>query len=102
MAGARLKASEREFFATLERVVYGNQFSDERAQLIQRLVPGATSAELVLDREALTRMVEPRLRPYTDANELQSLNAEDRRLVQNAFHYVCYHHHVPQLDDLIA
>ena len=102
MAGARLKASEREFLAALERVVYGNPFSDERAQLIQRLVPGATSAELVVDQEALRRMVEPRLRPYTDANELQRLNSEERLLVQNAFHYVCYHHHIPQLDDLIA
>ena len=102
MAGARLKASEREFFVALGRVVYGNPFSDERAQVIQRLVPGATSAELVLDQEALRRMVEPRLRPYTDANELQRLNSEDRLHVQNAFLYVCYHHHLPQIDDLIA
>jgi DNA-binding NtrC family response regulator len=102
LASARLTASEREFFAALERVVYGNPFSDERAQLIQRLVPGATSAELVLDQEALRRMVEPRLRPYGDAGELQSLSAEDRRLVQNAFLYVCYHRHLPQVDDLIA
>ena len=102
MADTRLKPSEREFFAALERVVYGNQFSDKRAQLIQRLVPGATSAELVLDQEALRRMVEPRLRPYTDVSELQRLNAEDHRLVLNAFHYVCYHRHIPQLDDLIA
>ena len=102
MAGARLKASEREFFAALERVIYSNPFSDERAQLIRRLVPGATSEELVLDQEALRRMVEPRLRPYTDANELQRLHAEDRRHVQIAFLYVCYHHHLPQIDDLIA
>jgi hypothetical protein len=102
MAGARLKASEREFFVALGRVVYGNPFSQERAQVIQRLVPGATSEELALDQEALRRMVEPRLRPYADAGELQRLNAEDRLQVQNAFLYVCYHHHVPQLDDLIA
>ena len=53
----------------LARVVYGNPFSDERAQVIQRLVPGATSEELAFDQEALRRMVEPRLRPYTDADE---------------------------------
>ena len=93
MAGTRLKASEREFFVALGRVIYGNPFSDERAQVIQRLVPGASSAELVLDQEALRRMVEPRLHPYTDASELQRLNAEDRGHVQNAFLYVCYHHH---------
>lgn len=102
MAGTRSKASEREFFAALERVIYVNPFSDERAKVIQRLVPGATPAELVLDHEALRRMVEPRLRPYTDADEFQRLNAEDRRHVQNAFLYVCYHRHLPQIDDLIA
>jgi len=102
MAGTRLKAPEREFFAALERVIYVNPFSDERAHVIERLVPGATSAELVLDQEALRRMVEPRLRPYSDANELQRLNAEDRRKVLHGFLYVCYHHHLPPIDDLIA
>ena len=101
MASARLKASDREFFAALERVIYVNPFSDERARVIQRLVPGATSAELVLDQEALRRMVEPRLRPFADAAELQRLDAGDRGLVQNAFLYVCYHHHLPQIDELI-
>src|SRR5437868_2554527 len=90
MAAARLQASEREFFTALERVIYVNPFSDERAQVVQRLVPGATRAELALDEEALRRLVEPRLRPYADATELQRLNAADRRQVQNAFLYVCY------------
>ena len=102
MADTRLKPSEREFFVALGRVVYGNPWSDERAKVIQRLVPSATSAELVADQEALRRMVEPRLRPYSDVNELQRLNAEDRRHVQNAFLYVCYHHHLPQFGDLIV
>ena len=102
MASARLKASEREFFAALERVTYVNPFSDERTQVVQRLVPGSTTAQLALDQEALRRMVEPRLRPYTDAGELQRLNTEDRRHVQNAFLYVCYHRHLPQVDDLIT
>ncbi len=47
-------------------------------------------------------MVEPRVRRYTDANEFQRLNAEDRRQVQKGFLYVCYHRHVPPLDELIA
>ena len=102
MPGSRLKPAEREFFAALQQVVYGNPFSDERAQVIQRLVPGATSAELTRDREALPRMVESRLRTYAGAEALQRLATEDRLLVLNAFHYVCYHRHVPQLNDLIA
>lgn len=102
MGSSPLKAAEREFFVALDRVVYGNPFSDERARLIQMLVPGATNEELVLDREALTRMVEPRLRAFSDPAELQRLSAEDRRQVQSAFLYVCYHRHVPPLDELIA
>ena len=102
MVGARLKGPEREFFAALERVVYGNPFSDERERMIQRLVPAATREELALDPEILRKIVEPRLIPYADAGERQRLNAEDRRQVQTAFLYVCYHHHLPQIDDLIA
>jgi DNA-binding NtrC family response regulator len=102
MAGARLKASEREFFAALERVIYVNPFSDERARLIQQLVPGATSTQLAVDREALARLVEPRLRAYANTNEAGRMSDEDRLHVQNGFLYVCYHRHVPQVDDLIA
>jgi len=102
MPDTRLKASEREFFASLERVVYGNPFSDEREQTIQRLVPGATSGQLARDREALPRLVAPRLREHATAADVQRLAEEDRRLVRVGFLYVCYHHHVPQLDELIA
>ena len=101
MGATRLQAADREFLVALHRVVYGNPFSDERAQLIQRLVPGASSAQLAADREALPRIVEPRLSAFADG-DVQRLNADDRRLVQNAFVYVCYHHHVPQLDEHIA
>ena len=101
MNAARLKGSEREFFSALDRVVYGNPFSDERDRLIQRLAPGASSAELLRDREALPRMVEPRLRPY-DTERQRQLDADDLRLVRTGFLYVCYHHHVPPIDELIA
>ena len=66
MAGPRLSATEREFFTTLDRVVYGNPFSTERARLIQKLVPDASPEDLALDREALARKVEPRLRSWRD------------------------------------
>ena len=101
MSGARLGPSERQFFALLDRVVYGNPFSDERAQLIQQLVPGATKQELILEREMLARLVEPRLRPYSGPAGLNRLSASDRRLVESGFLYVCYHHHVPRIDELI-
>jgi sigma-54 specific flagellar transcriptional regulator A len=102
MAGIRLQASEREFFTALDNVVYGNPFSDEREALIHRLVPGATSEELARDREALARLVTPRLRAYSAVADVQRLDEDDRRLVQTAFFYVCYHRHVPLLDELIA
>jgi hypothetical protein len=102
MASTQLGVAEREFFTALDHIVYGNPFSDERARLIQTLVPGASREQLLRDREALARTVEPRLRAYADPAQLQRLNAEDRRQVQSAFLYVCYQRHVPPIDELIA
>jgi len=102
MASTRLTSAEREFFAALDEVVYGNPFSDEREKLIQQLVPGATLAELNRDQEALRRLVELRLGPYQSLADLQRLVDEDLQLVQAAFLYVCYHRHIPPLDELIA
>ena len=102
MPSARLQPVEREFFAALDDVVYGNPFSDERAQLIQRLVPGATAAQLVRDQDALRRLVEPRLSSYATPADLERLDESDRKLLLSAFLYVCYHHHVSALDELIA
>lgn len=102
MAEAGLKAGEREFFSALDRVVYGNPFSDERTELVRRLVPGATNATLVADREALARLVQPWLQRFSDATVLAQLGTEDRRLVHSGFLYVCYHHHVPPIDEWIA
>jgi sigma-54 specific flagellar transcriptional regulator A len=102
MASARLQSSEREFLSALDRIVYGNPFSDEREQVVQRLVPGSSGQEIGPDREALTRKVEPVLRAYADVDKLNRLDAEDRRWVQSAFLYVCYHRHVPQIDELIS
>ncbi len=101
MARLGLKDSERAFFAALDRVVYGNPFSEERAAIIQRLLPGESVAHLMRDREALARLVEPRLRPYTEPTALRLLSPQDQRLVQSGFLYVCYHHHVPPIDALI-
>jgi transcriptional regulator with AAA-type ATPase domain len=88
---------ERAFLAALADVVFGNPFSPARAQLIVRLAPQATPGDLTHDREALVRMVEPRLRQWRE----RQLNEEERRLVEPALLYVCYHRHVPQIDALI-
>jgi transcriptional regulator with AAA-type ATPase domain len=101
MTDARLKTADREFFSALDRVVYGNPFSDQRADLVQRLVPNATQEDLVVDREALARLVLPRLRAFSDSTELSRMGTEDRRLVQSGFLYVCYHRHVDPIDKLI-
>jgi hypothetical protein len=102
MAEARLKASEREFLVALDNVVYGNPYSDERQQVMQRLVPGATSEELARDEDALPRLVAPRASAFSGPGELQRLVPEDRRLVQTAFLYLCYHRHLPPIDSLIS
>jgi hypothetical protein len=101
MGAARLSAAEREFLDALGRVVYGNPFSDERKELIGRLLARAGVDPAEPPREALASVVEPRLRPYRDAAVLAALEGRDRRLVDTAFLYVCYQRHVPALDALI-
>src|SRR5213595_846090 len=97
MPQARLTAADREFFAALADVVFGNPFTPQRAELILRLVPGASLGDLTRDREALPRVVAPRLQRLQD----QHLGEEERRLLEAALWYVCYHRAVPQLDALI-
>jgi len=98
-----LTAREREFFAILGDVVFGNPFNAQRAELILRLAPGAKPGDLTIDREALARVVAPKLAPFMQegATGLQRLSAEDRRLVEPALLYVGYHRCVPHLDALI-
>jgi sigma-54 dependent transcriptional regulator, flagellar regulatory protein len=91
-------ASEREFFAALADVVFGNPFSPQRAELIVRLAPGAKLGDLTQDPEALARLVAPRLAPWLATRDL---GAEDRRLLEPALLYVCYHRHVDRIDALI-
>ena len=66
MPQARLAAADREFFAALADVVFGNPFTPQRAELILRLVPGASLGDLTRDREALPRVVAPRLQRLQD------------------------------------
>jgi hypothetical protein len=101
MPGTRLQPSEREFFATLDDVVYGNPFSDEREKAILRLVPGprprtwrATQVRCADGRAALRRV------PH--ASDAGAPGREGPRAHALAFLYVCYHHHVAALDELIA
>jgi sigma-54 specific flagellar transcriptional regulator A len=101
MSKSQLNDEARAFFAALDRVVYGNPFSEERAAVIQRLLPGEDTAHLMQDREALARLVEPRLQPFDDPATLRRLSDADRRLVESGFLYVCYHHHVPPIDAII-
>ena len=100
---SRLRGGDREFFAALGDVVFGNPFSAQRAAAITRMAPGALFGDLTRDREALARVVEPRLEPLLrdGAPALQRLGVEDRRLLELAFLYVCYHRYVPQIDALI-
>jgi transcriptional regulator with AAA-type ATPase domain len=86
---------DREFFAALGDVVFGNPFSPERAALIARLAPGAKPGDLTQDREALARLVAPRLEPHLRRKDLSQ---EDRRLLEPALLYVGYHRCVPELD----
>jgi transcriptional regulator with AAA-type ATPase domain len=103
MPPARIAASDREFLADVARVVYGNPFSAARAALIVRLAPGAIPGDLTTDPQALYRVVWPRVEPLVRAGTaaIAALSEEDRRLVEPAFLYVCFHRAVLQLDALI-
>src|SRR6266699_1158324 len=79
MSDARLTAADREFFAVLGEVAFLNPFSAARAELIVRLAPDARLGDLTADREALARVVVPRLAPLMREGALRRRSAEDRR-----------------------
>ena len=85
-----MSASDAQFFAALGEVVFGNPFSPERAALVARLAPGTKPGDLTQDREALARLVAPRLE--------KSWSAAERPLIEPALLYVTYHRYVPQID----
>jgi transcriptional regulator with AAA-type ATPase domain len=96
-------ALDREFFRALADVVFGNPFTPTRDQLIVRLAPGAPAGDLISDREALARVVRPRLEALlgNGGAGLRRLSAEERQIVAPALLYVGYHRAVPHLDALI-
>jgi len=103
MPKSKLNSSDRDFFSALGNVVFGNPFSAQRDELIVRLAPGAKAGDLTNDREALARVVGPRLGPWLREGmpAVNELSADDRKLLEPAVLYVCYHRYVPQLDNLI-
>ena len=100
MSNHRLDPSDREFFAALADVVFGNPFTPQRDELIVRLAPGAPRGDLTTHREALARVVGPRLKPWLQegAAALQRMHADDRRVLEPPLLYVAYHRCVPQID----
>jgi MoxR-like ATPase len=103
MSKLKVSAADREFFSTLAGVVYGNPFSTRRAELIARLFGDQTPGDPITDRESLSRLVGPRLAPYMRGGipDVGSLAEAERRVLEPAFLYVCYHRAVPQIDALI-
>jgi transcriptional regulator with AAA-type ATPase domain len=98
-----LTEADREFFGALGDVVFGNPFSARRDRVIVRLAPDAPLGDLTSDREALARVVEPRLGPWLrdGAEAWLRLGADDRRLLESGLLYVSYHRYVPPIDALI-
>jgi len=96
MASEELEASDRGFLSALADVVFGNPYTAQRAELIQRLAPGAVPT----NREALAKVVVARLGDVLRQAPavVQRLPSEDRALVETALLYVTYHRHVPQID----
>ncbi|HVY05188.1 MAG TPA: sigma 54-interacting transcriptional regulator [Burkholderiales bacterium] len=103
MSSAKLKSTDREFLSLIGGVVFGNPFSEARDRLIVQLAPGAIPGDLTTDREALARVVGPRIQPWLQNGHLltRGLSAQDRALLEPAVLYVCYHRYVSQLDAMI-
>src|SRR6185436_3216604 len=93
----RFTPKEREFLAGLGDVVFGNPYTPERAALIRRLAPNAPE-DLAEDREALARVVAPKVQPFLREGVLAGVSQSERQLLEPALLYVVYHRHVPQLD----
>src|SRR5581483_3429426 len=93
-----LSGAERDFLQALSGVVFGNPFTPERMALIRRLAPEAPG-DLTSDREALVRVVTPKVAPLV--REAPRLSGDDRQLLEAALLYVTYHRYVPQLDEHI-
>jgi len=93
-----MSPDDQQFFEALADVSFGNPFSPKRAALIVRLAPGATLGDLTRDREALARLVTPRLAPWIAK---KTLSSDERRLIEPALLYVAYHRCVPHIDALI-
>ena len=96
-------ALDQEFFGALADVVFGNPFTPRRDQLILRLAPGASAADVFSDPEALARVVQPKLEPLLREGRraLTRLSGEERQLVVPALLYVNYHRAIPHFDGLI-
>jgi len=96
MGTPRLDSGQREFLASVASVVFGNPYTAERVALIRRLAPEAP-ARLANDREALARVVAPKLKSLLAAG-WAAFGEEDRSLLEPAFLYVTYQRFVPQID----
>src|SRR2546425_7705567 len=93
MSKSRLTRGDREFFAALDKIVFGNPFSGERAQKIARLVPDVPFGDLDINQEPLARVVERRLEPLLrgGAPALQRLERSEEHTseLQSLAYLVC-------------
>jgi two-component system, NtrC family, response regulator HydG len=103
MSATGFSASDREFFAGVADVVFGNLYSLRRAELIVRLAPGARLGDLNAQPNPLEQAVAAHLAPLLadGGAALARLGDADRDVVEPALLYACYHRFVPQLDALI-
>src|SRR3982751_6718719 len=95
MVSETLRPADRDFLRPLSDGGFGNPFTAQRMALIRRLAPEAPG-DLTSDREALARVVAPKVAPFL--RELPKVGAEDRQLGGSALLSVAYPRCAPQLD----
>jgi len=104
MSQLRLAPADRDFLKKVAGIVYGNPFTRERADLILDLAPDAIPGDLTSDPQAVYRVVMPRIEPFVSAGPtaIAALGDEDRRALEPALLYVCFHRALPHLDPFIT
>jgi len=98
-----IESVDREFFELISQAAFSNPFSEERAELDQRIVGRPIKPYSEDHVDLLTQIISERLRRHEAAGraELRRYAAEDRELMQTVFLFEIYHQLYRDFDQLI-
>ncbi|MEK7678161.1 MAG: sigma 54-interacting transcriptional regulator [Verrucomicrobiota bacterium] len=97
-----IESADREFFELIAQAAFSNPFSEERAELDQRIVGRPLNPFLEDRPDLLAQIVSDRLRKLEaqGLSELRHCAGEDRPLMQTVFLFEVYHQYCHDFDQL--